>query len=86
MTKEDAKKLYTWAETGTYVLIDYNKAEYANIEKDTEVIKNYYKFLSSGKFEDAYNLRLNRAFSLQTLVDLNKNYNYEVIDIKQVDG
>jgi hypothetical protein len=86
LTKEDAKKLYAWAETGTYVLVDYNKTEYANEDKDIEVIKNYYKFLSWWKFEDAYNLRLNRGFDLQTLININKNYNYEVIDIKQIDG
>jgi hypothetical protein len=41
-------------------LIDYDKNEYADLSSDTQTIKDYYLLLSQGKFEDAYNLRLNR--------------------------
>jgi hypothetical protein len=67
-------------------LIDYDKNEYANEISDVETIKKYYSLISQEKFEDAYNIRLNRGFSLEIFIDLNKNYNFEVIDIKQVNG
>lgn len=86
LSKEDAKKLYEWADNWTYVLIDYDKNEYANEISDVETIKKYYSLISQEKFEDAYNIRLNRGFSLEIFIDLNKNYNFEVIDIKQVNG
>lgn len=86
LAKEDAKKLYEWADTKTYVLIDYDKNEYADTTNDVETIKNYFSFLSQEKREEAYNMRLNRGFSLDTFILLNKWYNFEVIEAKQVDG
>jgi hypothetical protein len=42
--------------------------------------------ISQEEFEKAYDMRLNRGFSLATFIDINKNYNFEVIKIEQIDG
>jgi hypothetical protein len=42
--------------------------------------------ISQEKFEDAYNMRLNRWFTLETFINLNKWYNFEVIEMQQIDG
>jgi hypothetical protein len=67
-------------------LIDYDKNEYADAISDVETIKKYYSLISQEKFEDAYNMRLNRGFSLATFININKNYNFEVIETEQIDG
>jgi hypothetical protein len=42
------------------VLIDKDKNEYANQKNDEDTIKTYFSLISQEKFEDAYNMRLNR--------------------------
>lgn len=82
--KQDAKKLYEWADYNTYVLVDYDKKEYASSEEDEKTIREYYKLINEEKFEEAYNMRLNRWFSLETFISLNKSYRFEINEISQV--
>ncbi|MEF2175643.1 MAG: L,D-transpeptidase [Candidatus Absconditabacteria bacterium] len=70
---EDIKQLYQWVEIGTYVLIDYNKTEYASVTNDAEIIDKYYDFINNQKYEEAYNLRINRKISLKEFIRINKD-------------
>lgn len=70
---EDIKKLYQWVNIGTYVLIDYNKTQYASVTNDTEIIDQYYDFINNQKYEDAYNMRINRKISLKEFIRINKD-------------
>lgn len=86
LNKDDAIKLYEWADYNTFVLVDYDKNEYASTENDEKTIRTYYDLINQEKFEEAYNMRLNRAFSLETFTWLNKWYRFEITEIKQVNG
>lgn len=86
LDKTNAKQLYEWADFNTMVLIDYDKKEYANSENDETTIRNYYNLINEEKFEDAYNMRLNKWFTLDTFQKINKWYKFNITEIKQVTG
>lgn len=84
--KDEAEKLYEWAELWTYVLVKHDKKEFASLEDDIETIHKYYALISEEKYEEAFDMRLNRAYSLDTFIWIYKGYRLEVADITQTDG
>ncbi len=89
LEKNDAKKLYDWTTKWTYVLISYDKYEFASKEDD-KVIKKYLDFINNWKYREAYNLKSDKKLAFSDykkiykwlkvkLLSINKNKDWDFI-------
>lgn len=81
LDKKNAKNLYNWAIKWTYVLIAYDKKEYAS-KDDINVIKKYFEYINSWKYKEAYNLRTNKNYTFEEFKKIYKWLKIVVKDIK----
>lgn len=81
LEKKNAKKLYTWATKWTYILIAYDKKEYAS-KDDINVIKKYFEYINLWKYKEAYNLRTNNNYTFDEFKKIYKWLNVIIKDIK----
>lgn len=86
LTKDDAKKLYEWAELGTVVLIDYDPSQYNNPEEDKQVIKNYFEYINNQDYAKALDLKLNNQYGVYTLRSIYQWLEVEVQEIRERQG
>ncbi|MEK7137728.1 MAG: L,D-transpeptidase, partial [Patescibacteria group bacterium] len=70
LSKQDAEKLYTWAEPGTVVLTGYDVEEYASPVKDVDVIRKYFRLINASDYAGAYALRANRKIPLEEFEEM----------------
>lgn len=80
LEKKDAKKLYEWAKKWTYVLIAYDKGEYAS-KDDEKVIKKYFENINAWKYKEAFNLKADKKIGFK---DFKKIYKWLQIKIKSI--
>jgi hypothetical protein len=81
LEKKDAKKLYEWAKKWTYVLIAFDKWEYAS-KDDIKVIKKYFENINAWKYKEAYNLKSDKRLAFS---EFKKIYKWLNIKIKSIE-
>ena len=81
LSKDNAQKLYNRADKWTYVLIAYDKSEFADITGDKQTIKTYFNFINSGDYEHAFQMKSNKTYSLQIFI---KHYSWLTINIQNI--
>ncbi len=86
LTENNTKIIYNWAEVWTYILIAYDKNEFANPSKDKETIKTYYNLINTGKYKEAFAMKAIKPDSLQTFINTYHGLTVHVDDISQVNG
>ncbi len=83
LQKEKAKKLYERADIGTYVLVDYDKNQFADKEEDEQVIRDYFSYINQWKHSKAFDIRINRNYSLNTFKNI---YTWVEVKIKDIEN